>query len=106
MLTTQATRLSCIAALVLALAACGDKGASNTQGGASGATNTAAAGNAGSTLDKIKSSSLLAQIGLVPTSTINTTAEFIFNRNIKAMEQENLSCRTIIVVGNGARGGY
>ena len=56
MLTTQATRLSCIAALVLALAACGDKGASNTQGGASGATNTAAAGNAGSTLDKIKSS--------------------------------------------------
>ena len=55
MLTTQATRLSCIAALVLALAACGDKGASNTQGGASGATNTAAAGNAGSTLDKIKS---------------------------------------------------
>ena len=56
MLTTQATRLTCIAALVLALAACGDKGASNTQGGASGATNTAAAGNAGSTLDKIKSS--------------------------------------------------
>ena len=56
MLMTQATRLSCIAALVLALAACGDKGASNTQGGASGATNTAAAGNAGSTLDKIKSS--------------------------------------------------
>ena len=56
MLTTQATRLSCIAALVLALAACGDKGASNTQGGESGATNTAAAGNAGSTLDKIKSS--------------------------------------------------
>lgn len=48
-----------------------------------------------SDLDKIKSSSLLAQIGLVPTSTINTTAEFIFNRNIKAMEQENLSCRTI-----------
>ena len=59
-----------------------------------------------SDLDKIKSSSLLAQIGLVPTSTINTTAEFIFNRNIKAMEQENLSCRTIIVVGNGAIGGY
>ena len=56
MLTTQATRLTCIAALVLTLAACGDKGASNTQGGASGATNTAAAGNAGSTLDKIKSS--------------------------------------------------
>ena len=40
MLTTQATRLTCIAALVLTLAACGDKGASNTQGGASGATNT------------------------------------------------------------------
>ena len=56
MLTTQATRLSCIAAMVLALAACGDKGASTTQGGASGATNTAAAGNAGSTLEKIKSS--------------------------------------------------
>ena len=56
MLTTQATRLSCIAAMVLALAACGDKGASNTQGAASGATNTAEAGNAGSTLDKIKSS--------------------------------------------------
>ena len=56
MLTTQATRLSCIAAMVLALAACGDKGATSSQGGASGATNTAAAGNAGSTLDKIKSS--------------------------------------------------
>ena len=56
MLTTQATRLSCIAAMVLALAACGDKSASTTQGGASGATNTAAAGNAGSTLEKIKSS--------------------------------------------------
>ena len=56
MLTTQATRLSCIAAMVLALAACGDKGATNSQGGASGATNTAASGNAGSTLDKIKSS--------------------------------------------------
>lgn len=53
MLTTQATRLTCIAALVLTLAACGDKGASNSQGSASGATNTA---TAGSTLDKIKSS--------------------------------------------------
>ena len=56
MLTTQATRLSCIAAMVLALAACGDKGATSSQGDASGATNTAASGNAGSTLDKIKSS--------------------------------------------------
>lgn len=53
MLTTQATRLTCIAALVLTLAACGDKGASNSQGSASGATNTA---TAGSTLDKVKSS--------------------------------------------------
>ena len=53
MLPTQATRLTCIAALVLTLAACGDKGASNSQGSASGATNTA---TAGSTLDKIKSS--------------------------------------------------
>lgn len=59
-----------------------------------------------SDLDKIDSSSLLAQIGLVPTNTINTTAEFIFNRNIKAMEQENLSCRNIVVVGTGAIGGY
>lgn len=59
-----------------------------------------------SDLENIQSSSLLAQIGLVPTSTINTTAEFIFNRNIKAMAQENLSCRTIVVVGTGAIGGY
>ncbi|MHA3114786.1 hypothetical protein E0H86_04095 [Acinetobacter sp. ANC 4635] len=59
-----------------------------------------------SDLGEINSSSLLAQIGLVPASTINTTAEFIFNRNIKAMKQENLSCRTIVVVGTGAIGGY
>lgn len=57
-------------------------------------------------LNQINSSNLLAQIGLIPTSTINTTAEFVFNRNIKAMDQENLSCQTIVIVGVGAIGGY
>lgn len=58
MLMTKTSRLSCIAAMVLALAACGDKGASNTQPAAttaSGAQATAPAAG-GSTLEKIKSS--------------------------------------------------
>lgn len=59
MLMTQATRLSCIAAMVMALAACGDKAAQAPQGTAPAAAsgNQAAAPAAGgSTLEKIKSS--------------------------------------------------
>ena len=60
MLTTQATRLTCIAALVLTLAACGDKGASNTQGGASGATNTVILPFLMDRISRIKCSSMAA----------------------------------------------
>ncbi len=59
-----------------------------------------------SNINNIKPSNLLAQIGLVPTNTINITADFIFNRNIKEMRQENLSSQTIVVIGTGAIGGY
>lgn len=57
-------------------------------------------------LKSLKSSILLAQISLIPTNTINTTADFIFNRNIKNMKQENLSSRSIVIIGCGAIGGY
>ncbi|MGR3978484.1 hypothetical protein FW754_12600 [Acinetobacter sp. 1207_04] len=49
---------------------------------------------------------ILSKIGIIPLSSQNLTGNYIFNRNLKGMKQENLSARTIVVIGVGAVGGY
>ncbi|MGB5886960.1 MAG: ThiF family adenylyltransferase [Acinetobacter venetianus] len=57
-------------------------------------------------LSNLSSIKLLPQIGVVPVVSQNLTTKFVFNRNLEGMKQENLTARTIVVIGVGAIGGY
>lgn len=57
-------------------------------------------------LTDLSSLQILSRIGVIPLSSRNLTGNFIFNRNLKGMKQENLSARVIVIIGLGAIGGY